>query len=89
MAFDGAQFGKDIVEAVRGYVDRVVAPLEERIRELESGGIKFVGTWQRAATYHRGDVVTHDGSMWIALGKAHGIKPGSSPDAWQLSVKGK
>ena len=40
-------------------IENAVAPLRERIAELEKGGIKYAGTFQRAQEYKRGrlDVV--------------------------------
>ena len=35
MSFDGAEFGREIVAAVRGYVDRVVSPLLAKLDEIE------------------------------------------------------
>ena len=61
----------------------------KRIALLEQRGVKYVGTWQKAASYSRGDVVTDRGSMWVALtGPAQGSRPGDAPDDWQLSAKG-
>lgn len=61
------------------------ARIELRVRELESCGIKYCGTYQRAMDYGRGSVVTHQGSGWVAL-KATNQEPGSGGD-WQLMVK--
>ena len=34
--FDGEEFGRDIVQAVKDYVERATKPLERRIAELEA-----------------------------------------------------
>lgn len=75
--------------------EEVVAPLveklnelEDRIEQLEAGGIKYCGTWQRAQDYRRGDTCTHAGSLWVALKEApSGREPGSDAAFWQLAVK--
>ncbi|MGB7938288.1 MAG: hypothetical protein WCF72_06670, partial [Pseudolabrys sp.] len=61
--------------------------LKARIAELEASGIKYVGTYQRAAQYRRGDVTNHEGGMWVATCAVppHEV-PGKSV-CWQLSVK--
>lgn len=64
--------------------------LEGRLFAMEARGVKYVGTWQKAGDYSRGDVVTDQGSMWVCLRDgATGARPATSPDAWQLSAKGK
>ena len=80
------QIGRYVEAQVKPLRERI-AELETRIAELEMTGIKFVGSYQRAAVYKRGDVCTHDGSMWVATCEIppHQI-PGNS-SRWQLSVK--
>lgn len=63
--------------------------LTARVTELEAGGIRYVGCYQRALEYRKGSVVTFASSMWIALDKVPaGIQPGSNAGFWQLSQKG-
>jgi len=66
----------------------LIADLQRRMAELETAGIKYVGTWQRAMTYPRGSIVTSGGSAWVALKDVpEGEGPGQSPEHWQLMVK--
>ncbi|MDK4731564.1 transposase [Rhizobium sp. CNPSo 3490] len=59
--------------------------LGARVEQLENGGIRYAGIWQRAIGYQRGAVVTSNGAMWVALrDTSEGERPG---DAWQLSAK--
>jgi hypothetical protein len=54
---------------------------------LESGGIRYCGVYQRAASYRRGDITTYDGSMWCAVDDvAPSNQPGKSA-AWQLCCR--
>lgn len=64
--------------------------------KFESGNIKkefkfemptplYRGVW-REGFYHRGDVVTRDGSTWIALVDTE-TQPGTPDSGWQLAVK--
>ena len=55
-----------LLPTIGRYVEAQVKPLRERIEALEASGIKYVGVYQRAAEYKRGDVVSHEGSMWVA-----------------------
>ena len=66
---------------------KAVEPLKERIAELEMTGIKFVGTYQRAAQYVRGDVVNHDGAMWVCTCDTPPQEVPGKSVCWQLSVK--
>ena len=101
MSLDGKAFGREIVELVKGYVDRVLAPrdarvvaldarlkaVEECVNKIDGRGIRYCGVYQRAQFYERGDVVTSAGGCWIALRDVDPTEaPGSA--AWQLAVKG-
>jgi hypothetical protein len=79
-------YGIGILADVVGRLDDQVRELRERLSEVESSGIKYCGVFQRAQSYRRGSLVTHDGSAWCAVtDEADGV-PGKS-DAWQLMVK--
>jgi hypothetical protein len=66
-------------------IERACKPLRERIEALERRGYK--GGYQRAATYSRGDQVSADGSLFVAIMDVPpGARPGQS-DHWQLQVK--
>ncbi|MBB2674522.1 UNVERIFIED_ORG: hypothetical protein GGE44_004100 [Rhizobium esperanzae] len=63
--------------------------LSARVEALEEGGIKYLGNYQRACCYAKGDAITHSGSLWIALKSIQeGSTPGSDPSCWQLAAKG-
>lgn len=80
----------DIAEVIASSIKEATAPLLKRIETLEEGGIKYLGNYQRAAGYKRGDTVTHKGSLWTALqGVSPGDAPSNHPDKWQLSQKGR
>ena len=62
--------------------------LSARIEALEEGGIRYLGNYQRASTYSKGDAITHSGSLWVALKAVpEGAAPGSDPVFWQLAAK--
>jgi len=59
-------------------------------RKIESefkviGSMQYCELHQPGRQYEMGDVVTHDGSMWVALRDTAGA-PGKSSD-WRLAVK--
>jgi hypothetical protein len=72
---------------IKEKVDEAVMPLRERIAELEKRGVDYKGVYQRAALYRRGDIITHDGSMYVAIAD---IEPNELPGnggKWVLAVK--
>lgn len=66
--------------------EATIAALAERLAAAEMRGLDYRGVWQKADSYRRGDAVTYDGSLWIALQSVEADKPGAS-DAWQLAAK--
>ncbi|WP_406828696.1 hypothetical protein [Microbulbifer sp. ARAS458-1] len=91
----GKSSAKILFDSVRELIDKRQKPLLKRIEDLESKlesieskGLDYCGTYQRALRYERGDVVTHKGSMWVHVyDSSCNYEPGSSP-YWQLAVKG-
>lgn len=61
--------------------------LEARLRAIEERPLlEDSGIWNRSSAYYPGNVVTHDGSSWVAkTSHAHG-EPGKCDD-WRLMVK--
>ncbi len=62
-----------------------VADLKATLATLETRGLQYRGTYQRADEYRTGDAVTHAGALWIAL-QATRESPGKN-GAWQLAAK--
>ncbi|WP_434712845.1 transposase [Rhizobium sp. YTUHZ045] len=63
--------------------------LSARVAELEAGGVRYSGCYQRALEYRKGSVVTFVSSMWVALDNVPaGVQPGSNTAFWQLAQKG-
>jgi hypothetical protein len=73
---------------IRTEVAKAIAPLETRIRELEAKGIEYKGVYQRANDYRRGDCVTWDGGMYVALADAKAMDGPGQSERWQLAAKG-
>ena len=58
--------------------------LSARIHTLEKAPFAYAGTYESGKAYGKNELVTFDGSMWIAL-KQTARRPGG--DDWQLCVK--
>jgi hypothetical protein len=78
-----------LIAAATGATAARLKELSARVAELEAGGVRYAGCYQRALEYRRGSVTTFAGSMWIALDDVPaGVQPGSNVALWQLSQKG-
>jgi hypothetical protein len=65
------------------------SPSTERFWELFAGGLNPRGAWKPSATFHRNDLVTHEGSTWRALRTNGNSVPGQAGD-WRLfAAKGR
>lgn len=80
-------FRKEFLPTIGRYVESQLKPLRQRIAELEASGIKYVGIYQRASEYRRGDVTTFDGAMWVATCAVPPQEVPGKSVCWQLSVK--
>ncbi|TLX14462.1 transposase [Rhizobium sp. MHM7A] len=77
-----------LIAATTAATGAKLTALSARIEQLEAGGVRYAGIWQRALPYRKGSVVTSDGAMWIALADTpEGVVPGSDPSIWQLAAK--
>ena len=63
-----------------------VVELGARVAALEATGVKYRGVWQAADEYRRGDMVTHDGSVFHCNADTR-AKPGNGSTTWSLAVK--
>jgi hypothetical protein len=84
----------ELADLIRQQVAAATKPLRDRIKELEaqiaelqSGGVRYQGIYQRAQQYRRGDITTHDGSMFAAI---NDVPPNEQPgrsQSWQLCCR--
>lgn len=80
-------FTHDRIQLAVEPLKKQIKNLSDRVEDLEASGIKYCGVWQRANEYKRGDVATHEGSMFVAVANPRlGEMPGQSLN-WQLAVK--
>jgi len=89
-------FAKEMAGVVRAYTARETERLERKIDTLKSRiealefdqkSLKFVGVHQRALTYQKNNICTHQGGTWIAL-RDTSQTPGDGGE-WQLMIKGR
>lgn len=72
-------------DAVKGYVDRSLREIHDRLDAIEKKGIEYKGVYQSAQEYKRGHIVTHKGAMWHANVFTRSV-PGTNAE-WTLCVK--
>ncbi|MEY9581512.1 transposase [Sinorhizobium fredii] len=78
-----------LVASVTATTAAKLKALSARVEELEAGGVRYAGCYQRALEYRKGSIVTFTSSMWTALDDVPaGVQPGSNSAFWQLSEKG-
>ena len=87
-------FKKVLLPTIGKFVSQQMAPLKDEIAKLkaqvaalEEGGLRYRGVWQKANAYRRGDVVTFDGSMHVAVKDTQPAQQPLGSDVWQLCVK--
>ena len=71
---------KGIAETVGQHIAKCFAELRADCT------MRFKGVWAADAEYLRGDTVSHDGSLWVAVDRTKGGTPGKSCD-WKLAAK--
>ena len=56
-------------------------------QQLTVREMRYAGTWHAAASYRKGNFVTHGGGLWACLIDDIRTTPGQDFDGWQLAVK--
>jgi hypothetical protein len=70
-------------------IEHKTATLEEKTAELVARPPtpEYLGVHRADAVYRRGNLVTHDGGLWLALQAETALAPGRHPEHWKLIVK--
>ena len=71
----------------RKELEEKMAKLEARIAEIETRGVRYCGTRQRASLIGAATWCTHEGNLWACIEDA---QPNEAPGAstkWQLAAK--
>lgn len=76
-----------LVDGAKKYIDQRLASFEKRLAALETKSFRFRGVWQAPETYKRGDLATHDGSLWHCNAESTTGRPGDGSTDWTLAVK--
>lgn len=84
------KLGKEIVAAVRSFVQLSLAKRDERLDALEAKQSRtladaYRGGWGPNNNYARGDVVNHKSAIWLCM-QATSESPGSTAN-WRLILK--
>jgi hypothetical protein len=66
-------------------LNQTVATLADAATQMQGKGMQFMGRWSRNIDYERGDVVAHNGALWVAS-NATPDAPGVGT-AWQRMLK--
>jgi hypothetical protein len=64
-----------------------IAKMKLQIEELQAGGVKFCGSYQRGNEYRRGELVSFDGALWCAVVDTKPLEIPSKAACWQLAVR--
>lgn len=93
---------EDLADVVVQAIKAALAPIAARLKAAEdmiadlraelrtkaaAPGVEWAGTWRRETTFHRGQLTTHRGELWLARRSSTGTTPGDDGDAWTLIVK--
>ena len=86
---DPSNFGRELAQQVKQFVQRELAAITERIDAMEkqqqrSLADAFKGSHLPGTSYARGDLVQRSGVLWLCLTDSTAT-PGSSTDWRQLS----
>lgn len=83
---DIMEYSRSLGEVIR----EAIKPLKDRIAALEGEvaerGIRFRGYWRDGLTVRKGDCITNDGSLWVAVRDTDEAPNSSSPD-WCLAAR--
>ena len=78
---------KHIAGAVAAMFMERIERLEKRIIELEERPtMTYLGVYEKARQYSKGNFTTHEGSLWCCRADVTRSQPGTDSD-WQLAAK--
>ena len=78
--------GKFVAAQVAPLKDEI-AKLKAQVAEIQEGGVKYCGVYQRGNEYQRGQLVSADGSLWCAIANAKPLEIPGKAACWQLAVR--
>jgi len=80
-------YAKALAPVLHQHILRMIAPLEQRIRDLEQAAaknkpLKHCGPWKAGTQYTEGCTVDHLGKRWIARAFNSNQRPDKAPGLW-------
>ena len=89
--FDGEEFGKAVVEAVRAAIERRCLALEMRIvkleAQLEQKSFAYVGTFKQGQTYNANTFVSDRNAIWFCR-QTTKERRREGNTSWEMACKG-
>jgi hypothetical protein len=86
-----AALAEALLEAVAGELRSLkaeVGELKTKVAALEQRKVMSPkGVWHPDAEYEEGDAATDRGSLWLAVRRSRGCRPGSDTNYWTMAVK--
>jgi hypothetical protein len=79
----------DVVFLAKVFLPAIKAAVDAKIKKAvdEIPRTQYRGVYATATPYSKGDLVTHQGSVWHCNTTLQNIAPGTQPSAWTLAVK--
>ena len=77
-------FVRDQVKPLQKQIDE----LKAQVAELQAGGVKFSGNYQRGNEYKCGEMCSYDNSIWCAIVDVKPMEIPGKCGAWQLTIRG-
>jgi hypothetical protein len=65
-------------------LQKQIEELKKQVAELQAGGVKFSGNYQRGNEYRR----SYDNSIWCAVADVKALEIPGTCAAWQLTLRG-
>ena len=69
-------------------LQKQIEELKKQVAELQAGGVKFSGNYQRGNEYRRGELCAFDNSIWCAVADVKAMEIPGTCTAWQLTLRG-
>ena len=82
-----ATIGKFIGDQLKP-LQKEIEELKKQVAELQAGGVKFSGNYQRGNEYRRGEMCSYDNSVWCAVADVKAMEIPGTCAAWQLTLRG-
>ncbi|MGA7405211.1 MAG: hypothetical protein WB422_13030 [Pseudolabrys sp.] len=69
-------------------LQKQIEELKKQVAELQAGGVKFSGNYQRGNEYRRSELCSYDNAIWCAVADVKALEIPGTCAAWQLTLRG-